>query len=767
MASQFFQDLVPVNRVQSILVTERAIQSRLLSAQLQIQERIRNTARGVTEKGIDAVQGGDKTNAPAPVQVVLPPVQVSGFYKATSNTVITFYVNTALPMLPDAVTPVPVGSGWSAQGITGIAGSVVVTAMTISTENSAVKISEGVSESYLWSFTCQTDTEQNIQGVHGVIGATLYPPSATSLVTNSVIGTLQGFFYVTQGRSVFYIQGTTPPDGFGPDWTVSGIPNLKSTSLVTVSFVPVGGTVTELWPYDSYVTLKGDQIEDNTSDPVTCTISIKQPLGQAKIIGANVTQTSDYTGTVNIQMNSNIKLTGGAPLRELGENTRETSFQDKYQDIEKSGYNTGTSYALYAIGPQEKYTTGKEDLIFNTDWKQHSNFVCFQQNFPIQGTAFLGQTITVEFKPKEMSDLMSNMYFTCTLPALTSTSNIYTNQVGRSLIAQCDFMIDDTIVETVYDDWFFIRDQVFLDADEQLAMFSAVNAGSATSLSPTSPVNVCVPLEFFFCRRHSALNKGRERLRRPYFPLCSLYNQRFYIRIQFQPWVWISNDNGVVNKEIINPALIIEQIKLTEKEKIHYRSQDLSYVVNRVKKESVLSFNSFTTQLQLTASFPVQMLVWFFRNKKYETVTSTLYNDSRYEYGFTTKYIQTAISVPFVSQTSYFIDPISSIKIVLNNTDITSTFQGSLYYSYKQPMEHNLSIPAKNIYMYSFGLNPKEYNAGGYINFSKLDSQTTNVTLFMNQQYATQVSQGYNLYLFYYGYSILEFKGGYARLPFL
>ena len=68
--------------------------------------------------------------------------------------------------------------------------------------------------------------------------------------------------------------------------------------------------------------------------------------------------------------------------------------------------------------------------------------------------------------------------------------------------------------------------------------------------------------------------------------------------------------------------------------------------------------------------------------------------------------------------------------------------------------------------MYSFGLNPKEYNAGGYINFSKLDSQTTTLKLVFVQQYATQVSQGYNLYLFYYGYTILEFENGSARMPF-
>lgn len=156
-----------------------------------------------------------------------------------------------------------------------------------------------------------------------------------------------------------------------------------------------------------------------------------------------------------------------------------------------------------------------------------------------------------------------------------------------------------------------------------------------------------------------------------------------------------------------------------------------------------------------------------FRNKKYESRDSGLYYDTRYEYGYTTKYIQASVPLTFPTGTVNFIDVIDNAKITLNNVDILSTFKGSLYYSFKQPMEHGLSVPAKNIYLYSFGLNPKEYNAGGYINFSKLNSQTTKLQLTFLSAYSAQITQGYNLNLFYYGYTILEFQGGFARLPYL
>ena len=189
--------------------------------------------------------------------------------------------------------------------------------------------------------------------------------------------------------------------------------------------------------------------------------------------------------------------------------------------------------------------------------------------------------------------------------------------------------------------------------------------------------------------------------------------------------------------------------------------------MNRVQKESTLTFTSANPILQMSANYPVQLLAWFFRNKNFEKTTDGRYYASRYSYGYSTQYIKTGIQLQFPSGTSNFVDVINNAKITLNNVDILSTFQGSLYYSFKQPLEHYISIPSKNIYTYSFGLTPKEYNQGGYLNFAKLNSQTTYIQLNFNQAYTNQITSGYNLYLFYYGYSLLQFQGGFASLPFL
>jgi hypothetical protein len=252
-----------------------------------------------------------------------------------------------------------------------------------------------------------------------------------------------------------------------------------------------------------------------------------------------------------------------------------------------------------------------------------------------------------------------------------------------------------------------------------------------------------------------------------------MWNQRLYVRFTFNTNTWWCNA-PVSNKTDIYPPgttlwpnLITEEVLLENAEKLYYTNTPLKYIVNRVQKESPQFFNSQTIQLNFTANYPVQTLAWFFRNKAYETTTDGRYYNFRYSYGYTTQYIKTGVQLYFPSGTSNYVDVIETAKITLNNVDILSTFQGSLYYTFKQPMEHALSIPSKNIYTYSFGLTPKEYNQGGYLNFSKLVSQTTYLQLTFLPQYTDQIIQGYNLYLYYYGYTLLQFQGGFASLPFL
>jgi Large eukaryotic DNA virus major capsid protein/Major capsid protein N-terminus len=686
----------------------------------------------------------------------LTPVDVSGFYTVTGPQEITFYSTTDVPTLP-------VSAGWSGVGFLGIIGQIQV---------SNVSLVNG--PGYKWSFTLQTDTDQNIQGTQYSTGAILYPPGQMAYQTSQVQVPVYGY-YLNDGNTTKFTFTAPPPTNMAPGWIMVGLPTfqvpLKVTSISenVVTIVPADGSPIPVMTVPVYVNGAPAMIQQpnytSTFTPGRFTTYAPQDV-MGKI------------PDVKVQINANIKVGNYAELRDL--NTDVAWSQDDptrlfpentYIETKDKGFSSGSVLALQAIGPQDDYllTDDMTRSEWNPDFKRYSNFVMYQKTYPFPppNPSYQGQVVQIELRPTELGHLISNMYLSVTLPALPAGCN-YTPNVGRALLQQVDLLINETTVETLYDDWYVIRDQMFLDADEQLGLQTALNVSNA-QVGGT----ITIPLEFFFCRRHSHYNKGRERLRKPYFPVCAMWNQRLYVRFTFRPSTWWCNAPITNNTDVypsgtaLWPTLITEEILLENAEKLYYQNTPLKFIVNRVQREPPLTFSWANPIISLTASYPVQVLAWFFRNKRYENVNDLRYYAQRYSYGYTTQYIQTGIQLQFPSGNANFVDVITNAKITLNNTDILSTFQGSLYYSFKQPMEHYLSIPSKNIYMYSFGLTPKEYNQGGYLNFAKLNSQITYIQLNFDPSYINQIISGYNLYLFYYGYGLLQFQNGFASLPFL
>jgi Large eukaryotic DNA virus major capsid protein/Major capsid protein N-terminus len=1193
------------NAIQNILKLERRVQTKTLEFFKDLFRKPQLSTSEPTPQETIAQATDAAVLATVPPEqetpVTLFPIEVSGFYKVTGPQEVTFYATT------NAYTASQLSVGWSAVGITGIMGQLQVTGTLKSP--GAVQTDGRSSESYLWSFTIQSDTDQSIQGVQNATGAILYPPGQFKFVSRKVSAPLYGKYEVISEVVNFHFS-VPPPQGTGPGWIVENLPGIN-TPLRVVSYDPnletyskkyTGKTANQATYVEGnnvYENLAILELVDGNPPPV-----IDVPVyvhGSPAIIHEAYYSTTFTPGNFNfnsmseifdpttkIILNQNIKTGNSTPLRDLNEGVPlNPPPVQMYIDDKDRGFSQGSILALNAIGPQENYLLSNDyaGSQFSSLFKQYTNFVQFQRvtPFPPPSPSYQGTTVQIELRPTELGHLISNMYLHVKMPAIKGYT--YSEHIGRALIKQIDLLVNETVIETLYDDWYIIRDQLFLDASEQYGVYSAVNVqpnisapvigsggtlatnatantvhtfttstaftlntastvnllvvggggagasgvynytnsanvyyspaspnsltvplsslagavvgsntlvtssfanfpavsniaavsssavtlkliGSTTwasyatgastitvgsnvftgttvtlsGINPTTtgaitvspaassalvglpatfvsqnvqfsgtvsaansstltinPINgiqwiiltsgvnltiyngnggggggvfnqsvfllpgtysvvvgaggaeqspnggsssfggkyiatggqggayggasgtaytsnvqfmylsntayasgggaggganvttgtgtsafttsgtlgkggigksysnavtfsteyyggggggssntsisgtlvtpggsggggagssnitgfssqntaaisgtvntggggggafgtnpgtggsgvvvlwysatantipsseIITPLEFFFCRRHSANNKARERLRRPYFPLCAMWNQRMYVRFTFHPNVWWCNapngsqidiyDPGTTNL----PTLITEEILLNDDERMYYMNTPLKYIVPKVQKESTLSFSGNNPTLELTANFPVQTIAWFFRNKNYELLSDGRYSDSRYSYGYTTQYISTGIQLQFPSGNSNFIDVISTAKITLNNVDILSTFQGSLYYSFKQPIEHGLTIPSKNIYTYSFGLTPKEYNQGGYLNFSKLNSQTTNLQLVFNPQYTAQITQGYNLYLFYYGYTLLVFQGGFATVPF-
>ncbi len=387
---------------------------------------------------------------------------------------------------------------------------------------------------------------------------------------------------------------------------------------------------------------------------------------------------------------------------------------------------------LFAIGPQNVHST---KTFWDPVYKQHTNFQLYHRTVPIQASAYLGNTVTVELKPTTLGDLVSNMYLHCSLNLPTSIP-----RVGRAIIKRIDFMINDQIIETLDDDWYQLRDELFHDNDEKADITTLVS----------DPTELYIPLDFFFCRRFSH-DKSRPT---QFFPMCALVSQRIYIKIQFNSAQWI----GTPNLELVSPELVLEEIQLSDEERIYYRTQKIDMMIPKVKKEPVFPYNTGSLNVPLTASFPVQALFWFFRRKSFETDADQYMN--RYTYGYKN---QSPFGLPLPGTGTKFNDPIKQATIYLNGINVLGTIQGGIYYRFKQPMYRGLTVPVKDVYTYSFGLETGQ----GTADFSKLDSAKTFLSIEFLDKYTSQIAFNFNMYIYYYGWTLLTFQYGSGSLSYV
>jgi len=716
-------------------------------------------------------------NTTLPSPVVAPPIQTSS---SSSFTVSGFYGPSPVSNLVSVylTQDVPVRKGMVITGLIGIPGTATVVDYASNVYGDVV-INPGppaISFPYVDVVTAQ---------VQGVFTLPVQPSSMLQLTFSVPSSSETSNAHVFRGPlitgnvfSLYVIDsfnGPTPSNA----WIVTGLTD-PTTGFVdvsgnvrvhTVTFAPgttkmLFGTQFVQQDYQYELQVETDQTQVLPTPGSNVLVTFTPPTAQL--------QPSFYSlYDPKIFDASAIKGHEG-PLRDLNSNvwTAVPAPREAYIEMRGRGFGTGALTALAAIGAQEKYVYGGESL-----WipriVQHTPFSMTQRMllpFTNGGGQFLDSTKTfsVNIFPRESGDLLANMYLSVTLPALSSGYD-YCPLVGRAIFKKVEFLIDGEPIETLTDDWYIIRDQLFLDADEKIAMYQAVSAGQNESnvVPATNPVQLMVPLDFFFCRRHTHSKKGREKLEKPFFPMCAILQQVVTIRFTFQNPAWITAAPTDVNGnviDLINPRVLLEEITLSSNERMYYQSKTLNYNINHVWAEAGQPYANGKAVLNLTAAFPVSMITWFVRNQLYESASPTYYK-YRYRYGYTTDFIQASVPVTFFNDVSInFLDIIQSGTLYLNNLNVLSNFPGALYYSYKQPLEHGLSVPTKNIYMYCFGDNPREYNQEGLLDFRKYNSQTTHLDLVFNPDLATQIQQSYTLYLYYYGYVQLQISGGRASL---
>jgi hypothetical protein len=598
--------------------------------------------------------------------------------------------------------------------------------------------------------------------IDNLINTSLVVPSWTFPTEISLMG-----FYTPSTSNTFmiHLSESTPGLNISNGWIVTGLSGIYgNVRIVNYTANVYGDAVISIgppavsFPYVSNALAIADQPNMDIKPSSIMRLTFTPPIVSSSILSANVTATSfGYYDPRNFDATKIIGTPG--EIRDLNSNVMTSEGRDVYTTVFDRGSGTGAIIGLAAVGAQDKYMFGGE-----SKWipriRQHTPFVLSQRlTVPLSNIGgYLGNSVQVNIFPRERGDLISNMYLKCSLPALPS-GYYYTELVGRAIIKKVEFIIDGIVYESITDDWYVIHDQLMLDADEKLGMYQLISNGTpeGSNVIATNQLDLIVPLEFFFCRRFTHMRENKK----PYFPMCALINSTISVRFTFNKSSWITNSPTKI--DLIKPQLLIEEITLSPLERMYYQSQPITLRVPRVWKEAVQTYSGGIARMNLTADFKVSMITWFIRNKAYEKEDGPYYA-SRYSYGYTTDYIVAATPVTFFNGVHLkYIDVIDYATLYLNNQNVLSNFPGGLYYTFKQAIDHGLSVPTKSLYMYCFSEKPLQYNHdGGSLDFSKLNSQTSHLDIKFLEQYAPQISAEYSLNLFYHGYITIEIANGSA-----
>jgi hypothetical protein len=188
--------------------------------------------------------------------------------------------------------------------------------------------------------------------------------------------------------------------------------------------------------------------------------------------------------------------------------------------------------------------------------------------------------------------------------------------------------------------------------------------------------------------------------------------------------------------DLSNVTLVTEEIILSQEERIWIQTHTQEQIVTCVTRNPI-DKTSGSFSVNLVTHGPVKCMYWFF-NREFPKEPFNFSN----VYGAMNESDNQLIT---------------DCSIYLNN--IAIQMKDPNYFKFAQPVNHNLTVPSKNIYVYSFCLNAKNPAPNGALDFSQLDSNGTKIT-------GNLISESV-IHIYFSGYNLLRYQDGKVSLGFI
>jgi hypothetical protein len=438
--------------------------------------------------------------------------------------------------------------------------------------------------------------------------------------------------------------------------------------------------------------------------------------------------------------------------------------------------------SLKAIGKQDTYllSNDPDESFFNyTNNKVHSDFRKYHRNRNIvkPGNADaswpFNRTIKVEFNPRNMGDLLSNMYLSITMPAITDGN--YADQLGRHILKSVTMYVDDIEVEKIYDDWGIIYDELYLEMSEKVANRFLVNRNLGFDDAPDNvgvarySSDLVIPIHFFFSRKFASDEYSSNKPNRPYFPVCSIYRQKIEFEFEFHQQEFFTDTTDTVTLPSFN--IVTEEITVSPEERNFFASQRQTMITDLVRKHPVIvsDLNRDVIKNNLVPNIPVKCIHWFLRNTAFEDETEAVGDpvpstdgERLYQNRF-----NFSSSLDFQGENTFFYPLMSEASFYINGNKLPNVSKTDhSYYKYLIPFQKRLARPIRNVYTYSFSLNPVNVEPSGNLDFSQIQSEKTNIEVKLDTSVIDITTETFSLHMYYTGYQTFIFQNGFMSVAY-
>ena len=432
--------------------------------------------------------------------------------------------------------------------------------------------------------------------------------------------------------------------------------------------------------------------------------------------------------------------------------------------------------SLKAIGKQDTHLLSKDpdESFFNYESQRHSEFRKYHRsrkvinNGNIAGWPF-AQTIKVPFNPTNMGDLLSNMWLSITIPGIANGN--YADQLGRHILKSVTMFVDDIEVEKIHDDWGIIYDDLYLEISEKVANRFLVNRNigydesSRNEEYARSSADLVIPLHFFFSRKYASDEYSSNKPNRPYFPVCAIHRQKIEFELEFHPQTFFTNFNGTLSLPVFD--IITEEITVSPEERNYLANEKQTLVTDLVKRHSsaVNEVGVSTIVNNLVPNIPVKCIHWFLRNTDYENANDAIGTSSLNERMLFQNRFNFSSNVNFDDQQTFFHPIMESASFHINGNRLPNvTNTNHAYFKYLVPFRNRLARPIRNIYTYSFSMNPINVEPSGNLDFSQIQSDKTNIEVKLGGALVDVNTKTYSLNMYYTGYQTFIFERGFMSL---